>query len=524
MKKYLMLTAVAALLGLNSCHDKFLEEEPYNFLTPQNFYSNAKDAEAAVNAVYRSLYENDNNYYGYNLLALTEISTEAVTSILHGKTVDHGRLDLWQTQVGDEASIYSTTFKIVNRANSAIDNVPNIAMDETLKKRIIAEARFLRAFAYFNGVRIYGDLPLVLNETTSIDGLLVEATPAATIYEQVIQDLMYAKDNLPSVKTYSAAQRGRVGRSAAKTLLAKVYLTRGSTPTLAQGNDFKSAATLLREVIGDGDHALVPSYADLWDYTRNENNSEVIFDIQLTRINGLGGRLTRQLATANTGNIYDNSYTTMSAELDFYKSYEPGDTRLDVTFDNSFIKNGEVIKFDPANPNNGFPQETPGFRKNVDFDKSANLGREEPNFVILRYADVLLMLAEAIVKDAKAVTPEAFELVNKVRRRAFGKSLTTPDDKIDLAGLDYNHFLRTLLAERRKEFVVEGHGWFDGMRFYDIFLDNIAQSSIGGNPNSSARPKEVIERSRIADPKYRLFPIPLDALERNPKLKQNPGW
>lgn len=523
MKKYLKLTAVAVLLSLNSCHEKFLEEEAFNFLTPQNFYANAKDAEAAVNAVYRSLYENDNNYYGYNLLALAELPTEAVTTILWDRSVDHGRLDLWQTQVGDEGSLYGTTFKIVNRANSVIDNVPNIAMDETLKKRIMAEARFLRALAYFNAVRIYGDLPLVLNETTSIADLLVEAAPAARIYEQILEDLVYAKDNLPPVKTYSAAQRGRAGRSAAKTLLGKVYLTRGSMPGLAQGSDFKNAITVLREVAADGDHALVPSYADLFNYASNENNGEIIFDIQLTRINGLGGRLTRQLATANTGSTYDNSFSTMNVELDFYKSYEPGDTRLDVTFDNSFVRNGQVVRYDPANPA-GFPQVTPGFRKNVDFDKSANLGREEPNFVVLRYADVLMMLAEAIVKEAKAVTPEALELVNQVRRRAFGKSIATPDARIDLAGLDYNQFLRTLLAERRKELVMEGHGWFDGMRFYDIFLDNVARSSVGANPSLATRPREMIERSRIADPKYRLFPIPTDAIERNPKIKQNPGW
>ncbi|GAA4451304.1 RagB/SusD family nutrient uptake outer membrane protein [Nibrella saemangeumensis] len=525
MKKIKISILLAALLSLNSCHEKFLEEEAYSFLTPSNFYRNAKDAQAAVNAVYKMLYNNDSGYYDYNLLAINELTTEAVTSILWDRSVDHGRLDTWTTRVGDEASVYRQTFQIVNRANAVLDNVPKIAMDEKLKNRILGEARFLRALAYFNGVRLYGDLPLLTNATTSLDNLKVPAAPAAQVYNLVIEDLMFAKDNLPSVKSYGAADRGRAGRSAAKTLLAKAYLTRATVKELAQNDDNQKAAALLREVIADGDHGLEASYATLWDYEKNENNKEVIFDIQLTRIGGMGGRLTRQISTANTGNTYASSFSTMNVELDFYKSYEPGDQRRDVTFDDSFVSGGKTIKFNPEDPRaNNFPQDTPGFRKNVDFDKTANLDKEEPNFVVLRYADVLLMLAEALTEINKGPNAEAYQLVNMVRRRAFGKDINTPDPTIDLAGLSYPEFRKALLTERRKELVLEGHGWFDGMRFYDIFLNNVDKASVGANPLKSERPKEVIDRARIADPKYRLFPIPTDVMERNPNIKQNPGW
>ncbi|RIV17973.1 RagB/SusD family nutrient uptake outer membrane protein [Fibrisoma montanum] len=525
MKKISTFLALTAMLSLSSCHEQFLEEEAYSFLSPGNFYANAKDAQAAVNGVYKKFYDNDGNYYGYNMLAINELPTEAVTSILWDQSVDFGRLDTWNTRVGDVSGIYQNTYQIINRANAVLDNVPRIAMDETLKKRILGEARFLRALAYFNGVRLYGDLPLLLTETRSLDNLQVEAAPASRVYQQIIEDLTFAKDNLPSVKTYGAADRGRASRSAAKTLLGKVYLTRATVTGLAQPDDYQKAVTTLREVITDGDHALEASFAKLWDYETNENNAEVIFDIQLTRTSGLGGRLTRQISTANTGNTYASSFQTMNVELDFYKSYNPGDTRLDVTFDNQFLRNGQVVKFDPANPTaNGFPQDTPGFRKNVDFNRTADLDKEEPNFIVLRYADVLLMLAEALNEVNKGPNAEAYDLINRVRRRAFGKSITSPDAQVDLTGLDYQRFRQALYTERRKELVMEAHGWFDGLRFYDIFIERVSQASVGAVPTKAERPKLVIDRSRIADPKFRLFPIPTTVIERNPNIKQNPGW
>lgn len=516
---------LACVVFASSCHDKFLEEEPYSFLTNENFYKNAKDAQSAVNAVYRSLYENNNDYYGYNLLALAEFPTNTVTSALHTANVDHGRLDVWSPVIGDEGSIYGATFKIVNRANSVLDNVPQIQMDEELKARILAEAKFLRALVYFNAVRIYGQVPLITSATREEDLGDLEADEAseADIYEQVIKDLMEAKEVLPSVKTYGAIDKGRAGRSASKTLLAKVYLTRGTEPELQQAGDLQNAVDLLREVVSDADHNLEASYADLWNYETNENNEEIIFDIQLTRIEGFGGRLTRQVATTNTGSIFANSFGTMSVEIDFYNSYEPGDLRRDVTFDNSFVKGGQTVMYDPANPST-FPQDTPGFKKHVDFNKAARLGQEEPNFVVLRYADVLLMLAEALNELNGGPGAEAYEALNQIRRRAHGLNVNTPDPSVDIAGMDYQGFREVLFEERQKELVLEGHGWFDGLRFYDLFTRKVAESSIGADPSRSFRPKQVIDFNRIQDPKFRHFPIPSDAIERNSKLNQPAGW
>jgi hypothetical protein len=527
MKKRIIAIALCAAVSLNGCHEKFLEEDAYSFLTPANFYTNARDAQAAVNAVYKSLYNSNGDYYGYNLLSLNEIATETTTSTLWSPADEHGRLDIWDPRVGDLPGLYTATFVIINQANAVLDNVPRIAMDETLKNRILGEAYFLRALAYFNGVRVYGDLPLLLSETKALENLQVSNAPAAQIYGQIIEDLTFAKENLPSAKTYAAADRGRAGRSAAKTLLAKVYLTRGSEPGLAQGGDYQEAVNLLREVIADGDHNLEESFAKVFDIA-NENNPEVIFDIQLTRVPGLGGRFTTQIATGSTRDTYSPSFATMNVEQAFYNSYAPGDQRLDATFHNTvtLLSNGNVVRYDPANPRaGGFPQDTPGFRKFVDFDRTARLNAEEPNFIVLRYADVLLMLAEGINQVNNGPTAEAYDLVNRIRRRAFGKSLAAPDAAVDLpAGLDYNGFREALLTERRKELVMEGHGWFDGMRFYDIFLDRVAAASAGGAPNQAFRPKAEISRARISDPKYRHLPIPATAIERNPNLAQPAGW
>jgi starch-binding outer membrane protein, SusD/RagB family len=166
----------------------------------------------------------------------------------------------------------------------------------------------------------------------------------------------------------------------------------------------------------------------------------------------------------------------------------------------------------------------PGFRKFVDM-QAIQGGRDRNNFIVLRFSDVYLMLAEAIKGANNGPTAEAYEYINKVRRRAYNVDINTPNATIDLAGLSTEAFEEALYRERRKEFVVEGHGWFDGKRMFTTFKKVVVQSAAsGGALGLNNRPKAVIDPARIAHPKYYLLPLGFNLLERNRLLVQNPGW
>src|SRR5436853_4530494 len=223
--------ALVAIVGFGCNDNKFLTEVPYDFVGPQNFYRNATDALAAVNGVYASFINTSgDNYYGRNFVMLVEYPTEMVTSLLSA-TNERSLVDNY-TFTPSQSYIYSTwqsAYAAINRANAVIAHVPKIDMDQTLRSRIVGEAQFLRATNYFNLVRLFGGVPLELEETTSLDSLQKPRATAAAVYDQIIKDLTDAIAVLPSKKTYTGSDIGRASKGAAKTLLAKVYLQRAGT-------------------------------------------------------------------------------------------------------------------------------------------------------------------------------------------------------------------------------------------------------------------------------------------------------
>ncbi len=544
MKRLIILPVLLTLLALSACHEDFLEDKAYSIITQDNYFKTASDALTAVNGVYASL-TSDNLYEG-DLMRLNEYTSECVTTRLSVAEA-YSRYDTWKFQTGDFSGIYNGSYRLIERANQVLGNIQKTDMQAALKKRIIGEASFLRALAYFNLVRIYGGVPLKLNPTVDFSKTSFPRATAAEVYAQIISDLNYAKDScgMPKASAYAAADKGRVSRSAIQALLGKVYLTRATEGTaVAKDGDYQKAAEILKECVTENDRSLVSSYSNLWSVT-NENNSEVIFDIQYIRKAGLGGNLTLFLATNVTQELYNISYYDFPASVDFYKSFETGDQRRSVTFhDRMKVKIGGVdteVYYDASgdpkvatwrrSDNNDWvgrsvvSASVPGYRKFVDFDKANARGnQEEPNYVILRYADVLLMLAEAQNEINNGPTAEAYNYLNMVRRRAFGKPVNTPDATIDYAGLDKQGFRNALYTERRKEFVIEDQAWFDGKRFWDIFTKKVADESVGYDPNLNIRPKAPIDVNEIRQDKYKLMPFSEGQLELNKELTQNPGY
>ena len=486
-KIILLLSGV--VVGLTSCNK--LSEDPKSVIVSSQFYQTTSDATSAVNAVYSTLNSDpagDFPLYGRQLNLLVENASDNQLYSPSNTNPDVRALGT-ETYISANSrvqKVWQQLYYGINRANIAIDNVPTIQMDTTLRSRLVRESKFIRALLYFDLVRLYGDVPLVLHNpnSTNIDNLLIARTPAANVYTQIITDLEDAT-NLP--KSYSTTDLGRATSGAAHTLLAKVYLTQ---------QDWPDALTQLNLVINGGyGYALFPNYYDAFQKA-TKNGVEHIFSVQFET----------NLGEANSTQYLSESFTSFNTgtfpidipvDTSLYNLFSANDTRRSVTFYNTVYNaaTGQNVVY-----NNAY---TPYFNKFVDYSLSplSSQSLSGVNYPVLRYADVLLMKAEALNEINGGPTSDAYTAINQVRTRAQIANLTP--------GLNQAAFRDSIFLERRKEFIQEGHRWFDLVRqggtvLVDALHKNSAKSA--------------------ATSKNTLFPIPLVEIQQNSKLKQNPGY
>jgi len=490
MKKIIITFLFSAGL-LVSCTE--LEVTPTSFVTEDNYFITQDDAVASVTAVYASLSidPGEQSLFGRNLYFLTDMGSDyaaagvsatnpqvrAMSSLTHDATNDRVQV-AWR-------QIYNG----INRANVSIDNIPKVAGNEVIKTRLINEAKFIRGLLYFQAVRLWGGVPIVLHEAKSINlgDLKTNRATVEEVYTQIIQDLTDAEALPP---TYTAADAGRATSGAAKAILAKVYLTR---------KDWTNAILKAREVINGGyGYALFEDFQDIFTKTK-KNGKEHIFSVQFEPNQaGNGSSGSTFQSTSFTGFTATEPADIISDVALFYDIYAPGDKRRDVSYAKQLL-----------NPTTGtlytFPK--PIFKKYLDLTNLATPGNVAINFPIIRYADILLSLAEAI-NEQSGPTAETYELINQVRRRAFGKPITTPDAAVDLAGLNQTTFRAAIQEERKKEFVQEGQRWFDLVRWGTLVTEV----------------KKVTAKNSVSE-RNNLYPIPQSERNINPDgLPQNPGY
>lgn len=523
--KYLgALALLVTAFTVSACDDEFLTEVPSDFVSPENFYRNADDALAAVNAAYatfvnlRSPLGND-DYYGRNFYMVTEFQTETITNRLSA-TNERSLVDNFHTQFNPShpyiETIWQAAYSAINRANSVIDRVPGVEMDAELRDRIVGEAKFLRALHYYNLAGLFGGVPLKLSETVGLEGLALPRATASETWGQIITDLEEAAAVLP--ESYSASDFGRATRGAALTLLGKAHLHRAQTGA-GSAADFAAAEAAFREVMTLG-YALDPDYGSLFDGS-NEQSPEVIFSIQHATVPGFGGRLSEWIAPnpSSGTRVFPGALNHFQAERPFYDSYNPNDSRKEGTWLVSYIQSDTLLVWDWAGGStmrNQYGSTGPTLKKYLDPD-APDEGAEEPDIVLLRYADVLLSLAEAINEQA-GPTGEAYGLIDEVRARAGVSGLT--------AGLAQDDFRDSLFLERRYEFTGETHGIFDSRRNWPwakarIEAHMALRTTLNVSPFTSSVPKFD---ARPLDDKWQLLPIPNRACQLNELLTQNPGW
>lgn len=460
--KYILMSALVIMLS--GCND-FIDLSPISQANENGFYNDEEEFETAMNSVYNTLYtiygpQSLPSYYGEcasdnaycNETAGDYNDKYALTKHQNLTTANAIVLEFWNTY-------YESLFKI----NNVIAKLEGASFD---KKTVIeSECRFLRALYYFDMVRAWGDVPLVLKPVTVAESYTIGRTPAAEVYGAIIEDLKHAAANLPSKQ--NARFTGAASAEAANTLLAKVYLTMGQKD---------NAKTILTSLYGR--FTLESDYARLWDLT-NKNCNESIFEVQY-----LGGK-------SNPYSKYWALYTPLDNRCvtkwgmgvnqvteDLANAFETGDKRKDATFQSGYVNtNGDFVsdKF---------------FVKwrdtNAEIDGLTEAA--DNNFIILRYADVLLMLSEA-TSDVK--------YINEVRARAGLKPLA-------------QYSLEALQHEEQVEFAGEFH------RMFDLLRHGTAMDVIN---------KCTKEHGVISNANQLLLPVPQSVIDQNPGvITQNEAY
>ena len=492
MKKIIYIALSVAVLGLSSCEDQ-LSQQPVSSTTAESFYTNTNDFTQAVNGVYSKL-----TSYPSQVLWLGEMRSDNL-NVLHDGNRDWQGINDFSpniTTTGFIASAWSDNFNGIFNANSvlqALETKGSIVTDATLRARFTAETRFLRAFYYFQLVRIFGKVPLVEKPLTAAEVESVPRSAVADIYKLIIADLEFASQNLPA--TYTGANIGRATANAAKGLLGLVYLTRSGPTYNIEGaginsNEYDKALTLFNEVIASNQYQLLSTYPSVFAYD-NENNKEVIFDVQfMSSSNGAGFPSHLAPVAFWTGQGISNSYGNGYGSSNFNVSKELKASYLTNAAD---VRNAFNIQLSYSQP---------FIKKYIDIAKKGTSGRDWPiNFIVLRYADILLLKAEAILKGAKGTQTEVDALVNQVRNRAGLPSIS-------------NVSVDTLLEERRKEFLGEGIRWND-----------LVRSGNAVTKMNSWIKNDAITTINTVTSDFLIYPVPATEIGTKAGLYlQNPGY
>ena len=496
------------LLG-SSC-SSFLDEEDISNLTPESFYTIPEHAEAAIASVYADLRFIGG---GAGIFSVNWQMLEAPTGTSTTETAQNSDLNNLHslTYDGNTAHIinwWNGLYKVIAQANLVIDKVPAITpMDEGQKNRILGEARFLRAWAYFHTVRLWGDVPLITSPQTATSGDFLPArAPQEEVYALIVDDLIAAEAaGLPWMDA-----SGRVSTAAAKALLAKVYLTMAGHPLNKGATHYKLAADKAMEIIANPESIdLFASYADVHSVVM-DNTIEDIFEIQYYA--DVAGNPLQQPLLPYYKPISAGAATgigTTVPTLQFYNSYEPGDLRVkdqEGYFYTTYYHfgNGDVYDLGAPYIFKHFDVLTHG-RPGV-----AGTGRSDLNIPQIRFAEVLLIYAEA-QNEVGGPTQEAHTALKRIRDRA---QLTTPE----LGTYSQDTFREAVWRERWYELAYEGITWFDMVRLQKVFNETTKgfDDFVGHINLSSNQPLEA---------RHLLFPLPRQEMLNNPNLTpQNPGY
>lgn len=496
ISKKIGLLAMLSIFGATGCSDFLDESDPSNF-TVENYFTKPEHARSSVNAIYANLRVPMGSGFGGGTWMMTEFATGLAATDLGQAVNSYFVKDLRNTSDnGYGQSYWQFYYKGIANANLSIAKIPGISMDAAEAKRLMGEAYFLRAFYYFNLVQMFGNIPLILDPVDlQSEQLRPSAAAPEEVYNRIVEDLKTAEAAGLPITDVS----GKVSTGAVKSLLAKVYLTMAGYPLQKGAAYYDLAAKKAEEVIDSKQFKLFASYDDLHNPAK-KNVEENIFMIQFKtqilpsnwQVSIIPYNKNISAYSDETGGIYSTG--------DFVKSYEAGDLRAKekqfffTKFTNESDRTKEV--------------DLGGYFIYKHFDNVAQTSsaNSDLNWSVIRYADVLLMYAEAF-NEVGGPSAKAYEAVNAIRTRAQLPAL---------AGLTKDTFREAVWAERWHELCFENITWFDMARLRKAYnvttkkFDNYVGHKFSYGPTLTER--EL------------LFPIPTPEIRNNTNLKQNAGY
>jgi hypothetical protein len=529
--KITLLTASCLMLGLGSCR-KYLDQQPITSVGPDLVFSTVESTRAALLSVYDQL--TGDNGYGLKVSLYFPVGTDEN----QGPTgsADAGRRDfpLYATTPGNTQMFgaYTQLFKGIQYANLCIANIPKMALytsgsDQQKKQlqRMLGEAYTLRAQFYFEAIRNWGDLPSHFQpaEEQATADPFPKRTDRDALYEQILNDLKTAEDMVPwrnEVTSIGDPADERITKGTVKGLRARIALFRGGyslrqNGTMARGSNYQTYYQIARDetndIINSGQHSLDPSFKDLW---KNQVGGRVAMDpagelmFQVTAIGRVGSADTK-IGYYNGTTVVDPATQSSSTGVSgifmlptYFYLFDSTDTRRDVTCapyqdtlasdGTTFYKKGQSITsiydgkyrrdwLNPPLPKGTYLNNYSGFK-----------------WQILRYSDVLLMFAEA-ENELNGPTAAAYNAIDMVRRRGFGKPIAASDATVDIpAGLSKDEFFKYIVRERSLELGDEG------VRKYDLIRWNLLATAIS---ETKANINQMSSFSMMNQPSY-MAPYP----------------
>lgn len=494
MKTYLrpLILTLSILTLYTSCSEK-LNLDPISNIGTDEFYQNAEEINLAVVGIYNSM---------QNMLdkewVLTELRSDntymsprnSETANVPYRQVDRFVLTSQNIFVED---YWRACYRTISLSNNVINQI-DVVEDVELAKKYEAEARFFRAHAYFNLVRLWGGVFIVERPISGQEAKSSDRSNVQEVYDVLLADLEYAADHLPNMAM--GQDLGRLTKWAAKTELGKAYLTLGGTTNLTK------AKTVLSEVVYDGPFNYLPSYDNVFDIG-NEYNSEILFAVRYQSGSvGLGAPFANYFAPIQS----DNFVVTGSGDelnvpsTSMSNAYPFGDQRKEVSMADRWIGfQGQVNEFRYVK------------KYNSDFGTVDDAGNDWP---VIRYTDAMLLLAEAI-NESSGPTSDAMDLLNQVHERAGLTAYTSGE-----IGTYFN-FKLALELERKLEFAFENQRWFDLLRTGRAVTVMNAHFATEDQYNDPDRPQfntDPIQEFQL------LLPIPQYEIDLNPSIAQNIGY
>jgi hypothetical protein len=442
--------------------------------------------------VYTSL-----TYYPAQALWLGEMRSDNINAISDGNRDWQGINDMSPniTSVTFIQQAWDYNYNGIYNANSvlsALDAKGAVVKDSSTRARLYGEVHFLRAFYYFELIRLFGKVPMITSPLSATAAAKVNRTDVAQVYDTIIADLTFAASHLPA--SYTGSNIGRATSYAAKGLLGLVYLTRSGPDYGINGpglnsNEYDKALTQFNDIINSGAYSFLSSYSDIFSYTK-ENNAEVIFDVQyMSSSNGASfpSYLVPVAYWTSIGlsNTYGNGYgaSNFAVTNNLKTSYDAADVRKSFNI---------ALTYTAA----------PFIKKYINTAYKGTSGTDWPiNFIVLRYTDILLMKAECILHGAAGTQADVDGIVNQVRARAGLNSIS-------------NVTIAQLMEERRKEFLGEG------LRWNDLVREGMAVSAM----NAWIAADGVTNVATVV-PDYVIYPVPSTEISASSGLyEQNPGY